>query len=167
MYSYIFGFTFAFCGVFGNAQSGTNADSTLFDFWVGEWNLTWDNADGTKGKGYNKIEKTLDGKVIQENFRDTNGFKGTSISVYNSRNKTWHQAWADNQGGYFDLLGSTEGDRRIFQTQVKESNGRKIIQRMVFYDIETDSFKWDWESSQDSGQSWTLQWRISYSRVKK
>lgn len=167
MYSYIFGFTFAFCGVFVNAQSGTNADSTLFDFWVGEWNLTWDNADGTKGKGYNKIEKTLDGKVIQENFRDTNGFKGTSISVYNSRNKTWHQAWADNQGGYFDLLGSSEGDRRIFQTQVKESNGRKIIQRMVFYDIETDSFKWDWESSQDNGQSWTLQWRISYSRVKK
>lgn len=158
--------TFTLCSVFPNGQTESTADSALFDFWVGEWNLTWDNADGTKGKGYNKIEKTLDGKVIQENFQDTNGFKGTSISVYNPQTKTWHQAWADNQGGYFDLLGSTLDNRRMFQTKVKESNGKKIIQRMVFYDIKPDSLKWDWEISQDNGQSWTLQWRIFYSRVK-
>jgi len=38
-------------------------------FWIGEWALTWDNADGTKGRGTNRIEKILDGKVIQENFQ--------------------------------------------------------------------------------------------------
>lgn len=135
-------------------------------FWIGEWALTWDNADGTKGKGTNRIEKILDGKVIQENFQDTNGFKGTSISVYSPQNKSWHQAWADNQGGYFDLLGSTDGDKRMFQTKMRESGDNKIIQRMVFYEITRDAFKWDWEMSADNGNTWTLQWRIFYGRVK-
>ena len=159
-------FTLTLCAVFIHAQGGPTGDSTLFDFWVGKWELTWDNADGTKGRGSNRIEKTLDGKVIQENFQDTNGFKGTSISVYNTKNNTWHQAWADNQGGYFDLLGYVQGEKRMFQTSAKESGGKKIIQRMVFYDIKADSLKWDWEMSTDNGQTWTLQWRIFYSRVK-
>jgi len=74
-------------------QSLTEQDSTLFDFWIGEWDLTWTNAEGKIDKGTNHITKILDGKVIQENFSDAAGkFKGTSISVYDRRKKTWHQA---------------------------------------------------------------------------
>ncbi len=147
-----------------NAQSKILADSTLFDFWVGEWNLEWTNADGSKSSGTNKIEKTLDGKVIQENFRDPKGFKGTSISVYNTRQKTWHQAWADNGGSYYDFEGAIEGEKRIFKTKEKEVNGNKIIQRMVFYNIKHDSLLWDWELTKDGGKTWALQWRIFYNR---
>lgn len=35
-----------------------------FDFWLGEWNVTW----GEDGKGTNHIERILEGKIIQENF---------------------------------------------------------------------------------------------------
>lgn len=144
-------------------QSLTAQDSTLFDFWIGEWNLTWTNAEGKIDKGTNRITKILDGKVIQENFSDAVGnFKGISISVYNPTKKTWHQAWADNQGGYYDLEGQVEGEKRIFKTQVKELNGEKIIQRMVFYNINFNSLTWDWELSRDGGVTWQLQWRISY-----
>jgi hypothetical protein len=45
--------------------------------------------------------------------------------------------------------------------------GGTIISRMVFYDISEDSFTWDWESSTDDGDNWTLNWRIEYSRVMK
>jgi hypothetical protein len=144
-------------------QSLTAQDSTLFDFWIGEWDLTWTNAEGKIGKGINLITKILDGKVIQENFSDAEGnFKGISISVYNPREKTWHQAWADNQGGYYDLQGQLEGEKRIFRTQVKELNGERIIQRMVFYNIIFNSLTWDWEISRDGGATWQLQWRINY-----
>jgi hypothetical protein len=144
-----------------SAQSLKLQDSTLFDFWVGDWDLTWTNSSGKEEKGTNQIIKILDGKVIQENFRFVSGaFKGTSISVYNPSNKTWHQAWADTQGGYFDF----EGDKRIFKTKVRKQNGQKIIQRMVFYNIKQNSLTWDWQSSRDGGATWNLLWRINYVR---
>lgn len=136
-----------------------------YDFWVGEWNATWKNADGTEVHGSNMIEKTLDGKVLQEHFNDPNtGFKGTSISVYNPRNKSWHQAWADNQGGYFNFIGETDGEKRIFKTLPVEKNGKTIILRMVFYNITDTSMTWDWESSNDGGKTWNLNWQIEYTR---
>jgi len=116
------------CNVQLYAQSITVQDSSIFDFWLGDWNLTWVDAEGQVNKGTNQIVRILDGKVIQENFSDEKGsFKGMSLSVFNPDRKTWHQAWTDNQGGYFDFVGEVEGNKRIFKTQVKEKNGEKII----------------------------------------
>ncbi|MEX0723178.1 MAG: hypothetical protein WD357_00565 [Gracilimonas sp.] len=143
---------------------------TYFDFWLGGWEVTWEERNGNTGRGTNFIEKTLNGKVIQENFRVNEGlmegFMGTSISVYNPRTDTWKQAWADNNGGYFDFTGKIDGTNRIFQTDIQErEDGSLFTQRMVFYDITQDSLKWDWESSVDGGESWNLNWRISYIKV--
>ncbi len=158
-------FLFLLFSLIANAQSKILEDSTLFDFWVGDWSLEWTNADGSKSYGTNKIEKTLDGKVIQENFRDPkSGTKGTSISVYNKVKKTWHQAWADNGGSYYDFEGAIEEEKPIFRTKEKEVNGNKVIQRMVFYNIKPDSLTWDWELTKDGGKTWTHQWRIFYTR---
>ncbi len=154
------------CSLCGDLNAQSVMDSSSYDFWVGEWSVTWDNGNGTIGKGTNKIVKILDEKVIQENFADETGFKGTSISVFNPAQKKWHQAWADNQGGYFDLEGEVVGDKKIFKTKIREVNDKKYIQRMVFYDIKPKSFTWDWEKSEDGGKTWTLQWRINYVRVK-
>lgn len=143
---------------------------SYFDFWIGKWEVSWDEGEGKKGKGINIVEKTLDGNVIQENFRieegQRKGFKGTSISVYQARFERWKQAWADNQGGYYDFLGKIEGNKRIFETDVFElDDGREFTQRMVFYDITADSMTWDWEVSFDGGETWTLNWRIFYNKL--
>lgn len=142
-----------------------------FDFWVGEWNASWEESGGNTGRGTNHIEKTLDGTVIRENFRilegGNKGFKGTSISVYQPRFERWKQAWADNNGGYYDFTGKLDGEKRIFQTAVTElEDGRQLTQRMVFYEITEDSMTWDWESSTDGGKTWTLNWRIFYERME-
>ena len=148
----------------------SNLDETTYDFWLGKWDATWINADGTTGKGINHIFKVLDGKVLEENFEITEGgqagFKGKSLSVYNPNTKLWNQGWADNQGGYFDFYGDTEGERKMFSTNPKEKNGNIIQQRMVFYDIKNDSFTWDWEGTKDGGETWNLLWRINYTRQK-
>ncbi|MDH5598251.1 MAG: hypothetical protein OEY34_03950 [Cyclobacteriaceae bacterium] len=152
----------------GLSQSENN---TLFDFWVGHWECTWKLGE-SEGKGINTIVKILDGKVIQEFFKAKEGsiagFDGTSISVYNPTTKSWHQAWADNQGGYINLIGQVDGDKRIFITPHPKINasGDKMINRMVFHDITHKNFIWDWEYSTDEGKTWTLSWRIFYTRIE-
>ena len=68
-----------------------------FDFWVGEWELTWPGGQaGTppdqKGVGYNTIRRVLSDKVIEENFRTADeSYLGRSWSVYNSTKNQWQQ----------------------------------------------------------------------------
>lgn len=140
-----------------------------FNFWLGSWDLTWKKADRTIGKGENKIEKILDGNVIQENFKVTEdplmkNFTGKSWTVYNKNNGLWYQTWVDNQGAYLDFIGEFEDNKRIFKRKVTSREGKAFLQRMVFYDIQTNSFSWDWEISFDNGKSWILKWRIKYQR---
>ncbi|MEM9672360.1 MAG: hypothetical protein AAF992_07190 [Bacteroidota bacterium] len=158
--------------LFSPPEPPETAPENLFDFWVGEWDLTWQDAQGQTQKGYNRIVKILGDQVIQENFKtistsaSTPVFKGMSLSVYNPSTEQWHQAWADNQGGYYNFTGEFEDDKRMFITKTTNQQGKEIIQRMVFRDITQDAFVWDWESSEDSGQTWQLNWQIHYQRKK-
>ncbi|NNE42797.1 MAG: DUF1579 family protein [Gemmatimonadetes bacterium] len=127
------------------------------DFWVGTWDLTWEGGEGT-----NVVERKLGDCVIQENFTG-GGFQGMSVSTYNVRKKHWEQTWVDNTGGYLDFTGGMVDDRMILSRESMGKDGQPIRHRMVFYDIQDDSLKWDWESSPD-GDEWTLLWRINYER---
>jgi hypothetical protein len=149
------------------AASAGAQSADLFDFWLGDWTLAWRNADGSTGTGRNRITKILDGTVIEENFEALSGgppplLKGRSLSVLS--NGVWRQSWVDNQGGFFAFTGQVDGDRRIFITPLRERAGKTIAQRMVFYAITRSTLTWDWESTTDGGQTWTLQWRIQYTR---
>jgi hypothetical protein len=145
-------------------------DDKSFDFWLGKWDLTWTGPNGTLEKGTNHIHTIMDGKVIQENFEALTGaqkgFKGISISVYTPASKSWHQTWMDNQSSNINLMGASDGDKRIFQTEEVVVNGKKITSRMVFYDITENSFTWDWEQSNDKELTWNLGWRINYKRAQ-
>lgn len=148
---------------------GQDDEKSWFDFWVGKWEVSWTETDGKIGRGTNTITKTLDNTVIEENFKAEEGaikgYLGTSISVYNPQRKTWHQGYADNQGAYFNFIGERNGDKRIFKTELVRQGDKEILSRMVFYNIKSDSMTWDWESSQDGGKTWTLNWRINYKRL--
>jgi hypothetical protein len=135
----------------------------LFDFWLGDWDVSWSAPDGSKGSGRNRIAKVLDGSVIEENFEETPDgktppLKGRSLSVLH-KSGVWRQAWVDNQGGYFSLIAQVDGDKRIFITE-----GQQTVQRMVFHSIRKDALTWDWERSEDAGKTWKLLWRIDYRR---
>lgn len=145
------------------------APADYFDFWLGEWDLHWYHEDGSMSKGYNRIVKILDGKVIQENFesyseKEEVPLKGMSLSVYTPRAQRWQQSWADNQGGYFSFEGKKEGDKRIFFTTYNKEGGREVILRMVFSNIQENSLLWTWEASEDGGEQWEQMWQIHYER---
>ncbi len=162
-------FALLFAASSAYSQELSEMDSArYFDFWVGEWTASWDEGDGVKEFGTNTITRDLDEKVIVEQFRildgQNAGFKGTSISVFQPGLNRWKQAWADSQGGYFDFTGDFEGEKRIFKTSMVEQGDKKIRQRMVFYNIKADSMTWDWERTEDGGETWILSWRIFYKR---
>lgn len=154
-----------------HAQTTTDEPEpeTCFDFWLGTWDLAWEDADGTPARGFNRIERILDGHVIKESFKALTGaykgFEGESYSVYNTQTGVWKQTWVDNNGDYLDFTGEVHGDKRIFKRRGISPGGQEIFQRMVFYDITGDSFTWDWEVSEDNGDTWQLRWRIFYKRA--
>ena len=154
------------------AQGQSDYDSTVwnantFDFWKGDWALTWTNAQGAEEHGSNLIESTLNDIVIQEKFEagegSLKGYIGKSWTVWNPRTKEWKQTWVDNQGSYLDFVGALVDGNPVFRRTVTV-NGKTTMQRMVFLEITKDDFRWDWDNSADGGKTWNLSWQIAYKR---
>lgn len=156
------------------AKSQSNAcsspEAAQFDFWLGEWELSWpaEQAGGEAGKtgeGTNSIEKIMDACTVQENFSFADGsYQGTSWSVYNPRSGTWRQTWVDNSGAYLLFEGSFDNDQMELRTSPREQDGKTLVNRMVFHDISESGFLWDWQRSEDGGETWTDLWNITYVR---
>jgi len=149
-----------------SVQAAQPAD--LFDFWLGDWQLSWTNADGSTGRARNRVSKVLDG-VIEEQFEQDPAaaaplLRGRSLSVLHKGSGLWKQAWADNQGGFFVFTAELDGQRRIFATEMRADGEKLRGQRMVFHSIQTDSLVWDWEGTNDGGKTWQLLWRLNYRR---
>ena len=131
-----------------------------FDFWLGEWNCAWEE----DGKGSNRIERILDGKVIQENFNGGD-FIGISHSVWDAERKLWCQTWVDNSGSYLDFTGGFHNGKMILSRDATVQ-GEACKQRMVWYNITENEFDWNWERSDDGGKTWDVKWQIKYRRKK-
>ena len=146
-------------------------EEEYFDFWIGEWNLTWQDSDSTIGTGKNTISRVMNDKVILESFvgltGQNEGYVGKSWSVYNRQLKEWKQTWVDSQGAYLDFHAEFSDDNRMFVRKFTGPNGKEVLQRMVFRGIKKNSFTWDWQSSTDGGETWKLQWQIAYRRTEE
>jgi hypothetical protein len=141
------------------------AEAGQFDFWVGQWDLEWEGPNNAKVKGTNTIQKIFDGCVIQENFKDpSTAFYGMSVSMFNTRLNKWQQTWVDNQGSYLDFVGEFRGGRMILERKAQNKDGLEFLQRMVFYNISAKQLDWNWERSDDNGNTWKLMWKIHYVR---
>ncbi len=149
----------------------SEVDSTWLDFWVGKWEASWDNGDGTLGSATNHIFRTLGDFVIEENFSQTGvpkdqAFIGRSYSVFNKFTKEWKQTWVDNSGAYLDFKSGEDNGDPVFWRKFTNTKGQEIYQRMVFYNISKEKFDWRWENSTDQGETWNLSWKIAYSRAE-
>ena len=139
----------------------TTAPERQFDFWLGEWDVSWGEGQG----GTNRVDKILDGKVIRERFDGNPAlpFRGMSLSVYDARAELWRQTWVDSEGNYWSFKGRFADGRMTLATEV-EVEDKLVLLRMVFFDIAADELDWNWERSEDGGRSWELRWHIRYKR---
>lgn len=136
-----------------------------FEFWVGEWDLTYPGQNGGTAHASNSIKRILDGCVVQESFSgDTAApLRGTSVSTFDALSGHWKQTWVDNQGGYLDFVGDFKDGQMILQRETTK-NGAKVLQRMVWKNITANEFDWSWEASKDGGKTWQVNWPIHYKR---
>jgi hypothetical protein len=145
----------------------TAAQQKQLDFWVGEWELTWPGEKaGETGHGTNSIRRILDGCVVQETFSggDSMHLRGSSVSIFDSTAGKWKQTWVDNEGGYLDFVGELKDGQMMLQREAVRNDGTKVLQRMVFKNIDANELDWSWEASRDGGKTWQVQWPIHYKR---
>jgi len=143
------------------------AQQKQFDFWVGEWELTWPGKNaGDVGRGTNSIQRILDGCVVQESFsaQDATSLRGTSVSTFDANAGRWKQTWVDNQAAYLDFAGEFKDGQMILRREAVGPNGTKFLQRMVWKNIGVNELDWSWEASHDGGKTWQVQWPIHYKR---
>ncbi|CAM3852931.1 hypothetical protein [Litorimonas haliclonae] len=143
-----------------------SAEYRQMDFWVGEWDLTWQAADGTTRSGQNVIRRSPFGDcVITENFDGAPGnkLKGMSVSTYSKPHGQWRQTWVDNQGGYFSLHGGLQ-DEGTFILEMDRLNDKGPYSRMVFEDVKPDSLTWRWQGKGEAEAEWADRWVVNYRR---
>jgi len=166
-------FVIALCAPLAFAQSSqalnpcTTLQQKQFDFWLGEWNLTWPGEKaGESGHGTNSIRRVLDGCVVNENFsgEDSMPLRGISVSIFDARSGKWKQTWVDNEGGYLDFIGEFRDRKMILSRSFTQPDGTTIHQRMVWKNISQNELDWSWESSTDGGKNWKVLWPIHYKR---
>ena len=136
------------------------------DFWVGEWDLSWQGQDGTIQTGSNRITRDEFGDcVVTEHFDGAPSMtlKGMSVSVYDPRSESWQQTWVDNQGGYIALRGGL-GEDGVFALETVAVDDTRPTFRMIWQDISDDALRWHWQQKNAQSGAWEDRWVINYSR---
>ncbi|MGD9900476.1 MAG: DUF1579 family protein [Calditrichaceae bacterium] len=168
VYVVLFVLIFSFQNSYGQpAKPCDSPECRQFDFWLGQWDLEWDDATGNRVTGTNIIKSVLDGCVILENFDGApgNALIGMSVSTFDGKTGKWKQTWVDNQGSYLDFTGGMTDGEMVLSRSIKQKE-KVTIQRMIFYNIEKNNFDWKWEVSDNGGDDFRLVWLIHYIRKK-
>jgi hypothetical protein len=133
-----------------------------FDFWLGEWDLSW--GDGQRAT--NSVYRDFDNRVIVENFdgRPSSELQGMSVSTFDVDEGCWRQTWVDNRGSYLDFRGEFRDGQMDLRTE-RTVDGRRTLLRVRWFDIAQESLSWAWERSDDGGRTWESLWQLAYTRV--
>jgi hypothetical protein len=147
----------------GRAQAGRPVIANVeqarhFDFWLGEWDVTWDEGRTAASSVY----LDFDDRVVIESWdeRPQSELQGMSLSLYDEGAGVWRSTWVDSAGTYVCLSGGFDGEGMELC-----SDGGEPRRRARWFDIRPDSFTWTMEFSDDGGSTWWLERELDYRRV--
>ena len=131
------------------SKACTGPEHHQFDFWIGDWSVT-----GPAGKhaGDNSIKAVADGCALSESWRGAKGGMGLSYSAYDSIRKAWHQTWVDRDGLVLLLDGGLQDGKMVLSGLTG-----KTLNRVSWEPREDGSVRQLWESSEDEGKTWKVQ----------
>jgi len=137
-------------------------ESHLFDFWIGEWDVT-----GPQGQpaGKSSVRQILSQCVIFENWTDRQGGEGKSFNAYNADYNRWQQFWTDQYGRvteYRESERTPENGLRFLAHQGPPEH--QMLIRMTFTPIDPKTVRQFGETSTDGGKTWTTRFDLMYHR---
>ena len=143
------------------------AERRQFDFWLGEWEVT-----GPKGGivGHSRIESILGGCTIAEHWSSATGQganDGKSYNLYNADLKRWEQFWVDASGARLMLSGGLVGGSMVLEGRqdLPAADGVHQRERITWTPNADGTVRQLWETSSDSGASWSVSWDGLYTRI--
>jgi hypothetical protein len=154
------------------AQPCAGPEIRQFDFWIGEWNLVSrvrapDKDVWTEEKGTDSVRPVLNGCALLQEWNGTVGgqpLHGMSLTSWLPRSGEWQQAWSDDSGPNLLVFKGKMEDGRMVLTREVVVDGKTVLRRQVFQNIQPASMDWVYEQSTDGGKTWTPTWKIHYSR---
>jgi hypothetical protein len=133
-----------------------------FDFWIGEWRVTWKTPQGQPAEGRNSIRRIVDGCALEENWKGGDGSSGKSLTFFDPAAKRWHQTWIDNTAQPLFLGGNFEGESLVLKG--KSGEGFKETFHRITWTPLSGGLRQHWEQSPD-GKSWTTVFDGRYERA--
>jgi len=150
--------------IHAQGQAGCKApEYRQFDFWVGDWVVTTPQG---KTAGTNRIERIINGCVLQEHWSSSNGGDGTSLNMWDAASGKWHQVWMDAGGNLLELAGKLEGANMGLTGEhaTPGKAGSTTIERVTWTPNPDGTVRQHWESSTDGGATWTDSFDGIYAR---
>lgn len=137
------------------------AEHRALDFWLGEWEVR-----NTQGQvvGTNRIEKTLDGCVLLENWKGGLGGEGKSWNYYDARSRKWKQVWVSDRGGVHEYVGEVRDGELCVLARIPSARGESRLSRMTITRQDADRIRQLIEHSVNGGESWYVWFEGIYYR---
>jgi hypothetical protein len=140
----------------------TRPESHLFDFWIGEWDVTTPQGQPA---GKSSVQQILSQCVIFENWTDGQNGQGKSFNAYNAELGMWQQFWTDQYGRVTEYRQSektVDGGLR-FTARTRMPRGPALV-RMTFTPVDRNTVRQLGETSFDAVNSWQTSYDLYYHR---
>jgi hypothetical protein len=138
-----------------------NPNSRQFDFWLGDWAVTY---PGAPGGSTSTVSLTLDQCVVVENWNGGKGHSGRNWFAYSADDQAWHGMFADNRGRVHVFEGALEPGAAEFRGPSRNADGTTVLNRVRVVRINADQVEESWEKSTDQGKTWKTEFRGEYHR---
>jgi len=139
----------------------TNPESRQFDFWVGDWTISY---PGGPGGSVSKVTLSLDKCMVVESWDGGKGHRGENMFAYSSDDRRWHGMFADNMGRVHVLEGKVASGTAEFYGPSRGPDGEAVLNRIRIVRLSADKVEQTWEKSKDNGATWNMEFRGEYTR---
>jgi hypothetical protein len=131
-----------------------------FDFWIGDWDA-FDVGNPSTPVAHNEVSRILDGCVLLEDYRGTNGSHGESFSIYDASRKVWHQSWVTNRGKLLVIEGGLQDGAMVLTGADRDAAGNQQLVRGAWKPV-TGGVRETAFTSTDNGKTWKLWFDIVF-----
>lgn len=130
------------------------------DFWLGNWKV-YDNDGKGPYVASDKVSRMLEGCIVIERYRASDGHGGDGVFAYDASRKLWHQTWVTNSGSLLIIEGPFKGGVLTMLGSNLDAHGVRVWCRAI-WKAESGGVRQTAFTSKDGGKSWQPAWDILF-----